>query len=64
VLAGGNEGGFRNKGQGGGAGAIGRWNAGGEGRMDRVREKLERWVELNGGWEEVHRPYARKFSSR
>ncbi|OCF37113.1 hypothetical protein I316_01018 [Kwoniella heveanensis BCC8398] len=51
VLHGGAEGGIGNKGQGGGVGAIGRWNAGGEAREDVFRERLERWVELNGGYE-------------
>ncbi|WVQ79404.1 hypothetical protein IAT38_001501 [Cryptococcus sp. DSM 104549] len=47
----GSDGGFGNKGQGGGTGAIGRWSAGGEGREDVFRERLEKWVELNGGYE-------------
>ena len=50
VLPGGGDGGLGNAGQGGGTGAIGRWNAGGESREDTVRERLERWVELNGGY--------------
>jgi hypothetical protein len=51
ILHGGGEGGLGNKGQGGGMGAIGRWNVGGEAREDIVKERLEKWVELNGGWE-------------
>ncbi|WWD20124.1 hypothetical protein CI109_104600 [Kwoniella shandongensis] len=51
VLHGGSEGGIGNKGQGGGMGAIGRWNTAGETREDAFRERLERWVELNGGYE-------------
>ncbi len=51
VLHGGAEGGLGNKGQGGGAGAIGRWNSGSDGRQEVFRERLERWVELNGGTE-------------
>ena len=51
VLIGGAEGGLGNKGQGGGAGAIGRWNNGSEGRQEAFRERLERWTELHGGYE-------------
>ena len=51
VLHGGNEGGLGNKGQGGGTGAIARWNAGGEAREEMVKERLTRWVELHGGFE-------------
>ena len=51
VLHGGAEGGLGNKGQGGGAGAIGRWNTASEGRQSVFRERLERWVELNGGYD-------------
>ncbi|WWC93011.1 uncharacterized protein L201_007975 [Kwoniella dendrophila CBS 6074] len=51
VLHGGAEGGIGNKGQGGGVGAIGRWNTNGEARHEIFREKLEKWVELNGGYE-------------
>jgi len=51
ILHGGAEGGLANKGQGGGAGAIGRWNTSSEGRQELFRERLERWVELNGGYE-------------
>ena len=51
VLHGGNEGVLGNKGQGGGAGAIGRWNTASEGRQSVFRGRLERWVELNGGYE-------------
>ena len=49
ILPGGAEGRSGNKGQGGGAGPVGRWNTGSEGREEVFREKLERWVELNGG---------------
>ncbi|OXG17342.1 hypothetical protein C366_03430 [Cryptococcus neoformans Tu401-1] len=45
------DGGLGNRGQGGGTGAIGRWNANGESREDEFREKLEKWVELHGGYE-------------
>jgi hypothetical protein len=49
VLMGGGEGGIGNQGVGGGVRVIGRWSAGGEMREDTVRQRLERWVELNGG---------------
>jgi hypothetical protein len=32
-------------------GAVGRWNTSGEFRHDLVREKLEKWIDLNGGYE-------------
>ncbi|KAK8849500.1 hypothetical protein IAR55_004834 [Kwoniella newhampshirensis] len=51
ILHGGAEGGIGNKGQGGGMGAVGRWNTAGEIREDVFRDRLERWVELNGGYE-------------
>ncbi|WWC65675.1 uncharacterized protein I303_108296 [Kwoniella dejecticola CBS 10117] len=51
ILHGGAEGGIGNKGQGGGMGAVGRWNTNGEARHDVFRERLEKWVELNGGYE-------------
>jgi hypothetical protein len=51
ILHNGAEGGLGNKGQGGGMGAVGRWNTGGEIRHDLVREKLEKWMDLNGGYE-------------
>jgi len=51
ILHNGAEGGLGNKGQGGGMGAVGRWNTGGEVRHDMVREKLEKWIDLNGGYE-------------
>ncbi|RSH93519.1 hypothetical protein EHS25_007875 [Saitozyma podzolica] len=51
MLHNGAEGGIGNKGQGGGMGAVGRWNVGGEAREDVVRQRLEKWIELNGGWE-------------
>lgn len=51
ILHNGAEGGLGNKGQGGGMGAVGRWNTGGELRHDLVREKLEKWIDLNGGYE-------------
>ncbi|WWC95384.1 hypothetical protein V866_002246 [Kwoniella sp. B9012] len=51
VLHGGAEGGIGNKGQGGGMGAVGRWNTNGDVRHEVFREKLEKWVELNGGYE-------------
>ncbi|WWC73502.1 uncharacterized protein I206_107473 [Kwoniella pini CBS 10737] len=51
VLHGGAEGGIGNKGQGGGMGAVGRWNTNGEVRHDIFRERLEQWVEFNGGYE-------------
>jgi hypothetical protein len=51
ILHNGAEGGLGNKGQGGGMGAVGRWNTGGEIRHDLVREKLEKWIDLNGGYE-------------
>jgi len=51
ILHNGAEGGLVNKGQGGGMGAVGRWNTGGEIRHDLVREKLEKWIDLNGGYE-------------
>ena len=47
----GNEGGLGNGGQGGGMGAIGRWNAGQEAREELFKQRLERWVELHGGYE-------------
>lgn len=43
------DGGLGNRGQGGGTGAIGRWNANGETREDEFRGKLEKWVKLHGG---------------
>lgn len=49
LLLGGAEGGFGNKGQGGGLRVLGRWNAGAELREDIVRSRLEKWVTLNGG---------------
>lgn len=52
MLHNGAEGGLGNKGQGGGMGAVGRWNNYGEARMERIREKLDKWVELNGGFDE------------
>lgn len=51
VLLGGSEGGLGNRGQGGGTGAVARWNTSGESREDVVKERLDRWVELNGGYE-------------
>ncbi|WVR08228.1 hypothetical protein IAU60_005275 [Kwoniella sp. DSM 27419] len=51
MLHGGAEGGLGNKGQGGGVGAVGRWNCGGEVREEVFRERLEKWVELHGGYE-------------
>jgi hypothetical protein len=51
ILHNGAEGGLGNKGQGGGMGAVGRWNTGGEARHDAVRAKLEKWIDLNGGYE-------------
>ena len=51
LLHGGSEGGIGNKGQGGGMGAVGRWNVAGEEREEVVRERLERWVEMHGGHE-------------
>ncbi|ORY34914.1 hypothetical protein BCR39DRAFT_515585 [Naematelia encephala] len=51
VLFGGNEGGLGNKGQAGGTGAIARWNATGDVREAVFRRKLDKWVELNGGYE-------------
>jgi hypothetical protein len=51
MLHNGAEGGLGNKGQGGGMGAVGRWNTSGEARHDTVREKLEKWIDLNGGYE-------------
>lgn len=51
VLARGAEGGLGNRGQGGGMGAIGRWSNNGEMREDVVRSRLEKWAELNGGYE-------------
>ncbi|OCF77806.1 hypothetical protein I204_01807 [Kwoniella mangroviensis CBS 8886] len=51
VLHGGAEGGIGNKGQGGGMGAVGRWNTNGDVRHEVFRERLEKWVELNGGYE-------------
>ena len=51
LLHNGAEGGLGNKGQGGGMGAVGRWNTSGEIRHDIVREKLEKWIDLNGGYE-------------
>ncbi|KAL1413194.1 hypothetical protein Q8F55_000945 [Vanrija albida] len=50
LLMNGAEGGLGNKGQGGGVRVIGRWNAGGELREEAVRKRLERWVELHGGY--------------
>lgn len=50
LLHGGSEGGIGNKGQGGGMGAVGRWNVAGEEREAVVREKLEKWVQLHGGY--------------
>lgn len=47
MLHNGAEGGLGNKGQGGGMGAVGRWNNAGEARRDAMREKLEAWVRLN-----------------
>ncbi|KAL7424881.1 hypothetical protein Q5752_000567 [Cryptotrichosporon argae] len=51
VLVGGADGGLSNRGQGGGARAVGRWSAAGEAREGAFREKLERWVDAHGGWE-------------
>ncbi|WRT69500.1 uncharacterized protein IL334_006486 [Kwoniella shivajii] len=51
VLLGGAEGGIGNKGQGGGVGAIGRWNTNGDMREEIFKERLEKWVTLNGGYE-------------
>ena len=51
MLHNGAEGGLGNKGQGGGMGAVGRWNNHGEERRERIREKLDKWVELHGGYE-------------
>ena len=51
MLHNGAEGGLGNKGQGGGMGAVGRWNNHGEERRERMREKLDKWVELHGGYE-------------
>jgi len=51
MLLGGNEGGLSNRGQGGGMAAIGRWNSGQEQREDEFRRRLDRWVELHGGYE-------------
>jgi hypothetical protein len=51
MLIGGNEGGLSNRGQGGGMAAVGRWNAGQEQREDVFRSRLDRWVELHGGYE-------------
>ncbi|WVQ75131.1 hypothetical protein IAR50_004740 [Cryptococcus sp. DSM 104548] len=45
------DGGFKNRGQGGGTAAIGRWTATGDVREDLFRTKLEKWVELHGGYE-------------
>lgn len=58
LLMNGAEGGFGNKGQGGGLRVLGRWNAGAELREDIVRQRLEKWVTLNGGElvEETHLP--------
>ena len=39
------------RGQGGGAGAISRWNGAGDERDREVRRRLERWVDLHGGYE-------------
>ena len=46
------------RGQGGGAGAISRWNGAGEQRDMEIRRKLERWVSMHGGYE-VSRPVPR-----
>ena len=43
--------GSSSRGQGGGAGAIARWNGNGEAREREVRRKLDKWVELHGGFE-------------
>ena len=51
VLHGGSEGGLGNKGQGGGMGAIGRWSGGGDAREEVFVQRLEKWVELHGGYE-------------
>lgn len=51
MLHGGSEGGLLNKGQGGGMGAVGRWNVAGEEREEIFRERLRRWCDLNGGYE-------------
>lgn len=53
LLMGGAEGGFGNKGQGGGLRVVGRWNAGAELREDIVRSRLEKWVMLHGGELEI-----------
>ena len=37
--------------QAGGQGAIGRWTAGGQKRLEVVRSKLELWVKLHGGYD-------------
>lgn len=63
MLIGGNEGGLGNRGQGGGMAAIGRWNSGQEQREDLFRQRLDRWVELHGGYE-VGRPPRPFLSSR
>lgn len=55
MLHGGSEGGLGNKGQGGGMGAVGRWNVAGEEREEVVRDRLEKWVEMHGGFEVRHR---------
>lgn len=62
MLHNGAEGGIGNKGQGGGMGAVGRWNVGGEAREDVVRQRLEKWGELNGGWE-VSWPVAHSYDT-
>jgi hypothetical protein len=54
LLHGGSEGGMGNKGQGGGLGAVGRWSGAGEDREEIMRERLDKWVELNGGYEVNH----------
>lgn len=51
ILLNGASGGMGNKGQGGGTGALGRWNVAGEDRERIVRSRLERWVALHGGYE-------------
>ena len=54
MLHGGSEGGLGNKGQGGGMGAVGRWNVAGGDREEIVRDRLERWVGMHGGFEVRH----------
>lgn len=60
ILLNGGSGGMGNKGQGGGTGALGRWNVAGEERERIVRSRLERWVELHGGYEVSPRSAAKR----